>query len=724
VRLVCCLMLALGAVANGDVPRCQGLQRHGKLNEAAGCYQGLTRSHDAFERAEGYFGLQRYDDANNEFRQADKLRPDSALVKAEWARLFHEHAQPGDAAKLYEEAIEADANYAPAYLGMARVLSENYDKKAVELAQAALQRDPKLFQGHEFLAYLALEDGQPAAAAEEAKKALALNEEALDGLAVLACIDWLKGVQSSEWMDRILKMDAAYGEAYAMGAHFFVINYRYEEAVTYYRRALDLNGGLWAARSQLGVNLLRLGFDEEAKQQLGRCYEAHFRDPETVNSLRLLDTLTDYQTFKTGSAEVRLNKKEAALLLPYIQPELKRAISMYEGMYKVTLAGPVRVEVYPNHDDFMVRTIGLPGQGGLLGVTFGTVVAIDSPSARPPGHLNWADTLWHELNHVYVISASNKLVPRWFAEGVAVHEEGVVSRDWGDRLTPDIVAALKEKKLLPVVQLDRGFVRPEYPSQVLVSYYEAGKICDYIVEKWGDAAILSIIHSYAARKTTAEAIESNLQESPETFDKNFLAWLNGKTQNTVQHFDEWQQGLKSAHAAMQQGKTSDALKQASAVRDYYPDYVGNGSAYELLADCALATGNKAGATEQLEQYRDRGGSDVETLKKLAQLEKDSGHAQQASTTLEKLNFIYPEDEQVHRELGHLLLDARQSDAAVREYRAALALNPADVAESHFELANALHAAHKTNEAKEEVLIALEAAPNFKPAQQLLLQLSQ
>jgi hypothetical protein len=37
---------------------------------------------------------------------------------------------------------------------------------------------------------------------------------------------------------------------------------------------------------------------------------------------------------------------------------------------------------------------------------------------------------------------------------------------------------------------------------------------------------------------------------------------------------------------------------------------------------------------------------------------------------------------------------------------------------------ALRAAHRLNEAKDEVLLALEAAPGFKPAQQLLLQLSQ
>jgi hypothetical protein len=60
---------------------------------------------------------------------------------------------------------------------------------------------------------------------------------------------------------------------------------------------------------------------------------------------------------------------------------------------------------------------------------------------------------------------------------------------------------------------------------------------------------------------------------------------------------------------------------------------------------------------------------------------------------------------------------------VREFSAVLALKPADTAESHYDLAKALQAAHRSTEAKDQVLLALEAAPDFKPAQQLLLQLS-
>jgi Flp pilus assembly protein TadD len=106
------------------------------------------------------------------------------------------------------------------------------------------------------------------------------------------------------------------------------------------------------------------------------------------------------------------------------------------------------------------------------------------------------------------------------------------------------------------------------------------------------------------------------------------------------------------------------------------------------------------------------------------VEQETGNAKQAQVTLAKLNYIYPEDEEIHRKLGNLLLEGGDASGAVLESRAVLALKPADAAESHYQLAKALHAAHRLSEAKDQVVMALEAAPGFKPAQQLLLQLSQ
>ena len=135
---------------------------------------------------------------------------------------------------------------------------------------------------------------------------------------------------------------------------------------------------------------------------------------------------------------MKLHKKEADLLRPYFEEVLKRAIATYDKKYKMKLPGPVQVEVYPDHEDFAVRTLGMPGLGA-LGVTFGEVVAMDSPSGRKPGDFHWASTLWHEMSHVYILTATNHRVPRWFTEGLAVHEETEANPEWGDRITPDIL---------------------------------------------------------------------------------------------------------------------------------------------------------------------------------------------------------------------------------------------------------------------------------------------
>jgi len=723
-RFALLMLLAFPCLSAIPGENCKALRHHGQMNEARACFTTLLRSGDAFARAEGYWGLDRVADANVQFRIAEKNAQWPAETKTEWGLMFLSHHKAGDAATLFAEAVAADEKYAPAYLGIARAAAQGFDTRAPEAAEQALQHDPKLYQAHELLAFLALEDTDPKKAVDEAQKALALSNEALDGMAVLASIDWLNDKTQSEWMTKILKINPVYGEAYATGAHFFEINRRYDEAIQYYRKALELNASLWEARSQLGVNLMRQGNDAEARQQLERCYNANFQTAETVNSLRLLDSFSGYETFKTAKTELRLSKKEAALLRPYIEPEMQRAIATYEKKYKMNLPGPVHLEVYPNHDDFIVRTLGVPGQGGLLGVTFGLNVVMDSPTARPPGQFSWASTMWHEFSHVFVLTATHHLVPRWFTEGLAVHEEGAASKDWGDRLTPDIVAALEKKQLLPVLELDRGFVRPKFPMQMMVSYYEAGKICDFVSQKWGDDALLGMIHSYADRKTTEEAIQINLHESAASLDKQFMDWIGAQTAETVKHFPDWKKGMKSMNESLEAGKFDDVIREGVAVRDDYPDYTGNDSAYEALAAAYKEKGNQPAAMAELEKYVEHGGTSVGSLKKLAEWEQQAGHPKQAQTVLAKLNYIYPEDEEIHRRLGSFLLQAGDAEGAVREDRAVLALKPVDQAESHYELAKALKAAHRLGEAKDQVVLALEAAPGYKPAQQLLLQLSQ
>jgi len=327
-------------------------------------------------------------------------------------------------------------------LGMAALAAENFDPKAKEFAKQALAADPKLYEAHELLARMALEDDDHKTAGEEADAALAINPDALDAISVKASLDLLSD-KDSPWLAKIGNR----GKGYETIAYFFVINRRYEDGIAYYRKAIAATPDLWSAHSQLGINLMRLAREDEARKELELAYNNHYRDKPTVNTLTLMDSYSRFKTFRTPTTVIKLNAKESDLLLPYFQTELDKIIATYNKKYQTKLDVPVQVEVYPDHEDFAVRTMGMPGLGA-LGVTFNNVIAMDSPSGRPPGSFHWASTLWHEMSHVYVLALTNDRVPRWFTEGLAVHEETAINADWGDRLNPDVIAAIRRRPVL------------------------------------------------------------------------------------------------------------------------------------------------------------------------------------------------------------------------------------------------------------------------------------
>jgi tetratricopeptide (TPR) repeat protein len=125
----------------------------------------------------------------------------------------------------------------------------------------------------------------------------------------------------------------------------------------------------------------------------------------------------------------------------------------------------------------------------------------------------------------------------------------------------------------------------------------------------------------------------------------------------------------------------------------------------------------------LTDYEKRGGRSPEALKKLASLEEESGDPKAAAATLDRINYFYPvNDEELHRHLGNLWFDQKNYDGALREYGAVVALHPLDQADAQYNLARAYFAVGQRDKAQEHILASLEAAPGFRPAQQLLLQI--
>ena len=232
-----------------------------------------------------------------------------------------------------------------------------------------------------------------------------------------------------------------------------------------------------------------------------------------------------------------------------------------------------------------------------------------------------------------------------------------------------------------------------------------------------------MVHSYAKLQTTPQAIQQNLNLTPEEFDKQFLAWIDKQYGTVVEHFDEWRSKLREMNAAADQKAWPAVLQMGPGIIGLYPQYVDEANPYELMAEAYHAQGDTKAEEAILTGYEHAGGQQPDTLKHLAALEKAAGQDSGAAATLERVTYIYPvKDEDLHKQLGDLLLAQKQYDGAIREYTVLVASNPVDKAGAEFNLAQAYFGAGQKDKAQDSVLAALEAAPGYRPAQKLLLQL--
>lgn len=707
----------------------------GRVAEAVGCYREVVREGEIAAQAEAYWMLGDLKAANERFREAVRLDPENPDLRVRWGHLYVTSHQDQEAAALFQEALEIDDQHVPAKLGMARVLATRFDSKAIEAVQEALKERPRQAEGHLLLARMALEEGD----AEKArgaldtalKEALALQIAPLETYSLLASLEMLEGNRDNEWVRKALEYNPRYGEVYAEQAHFYVITRRYREATERLRKAVRISPRLWRAHAELGVNLMREGFDEEGSRHLEIAYEGDPYSAKTVNTLRLLDKYDRFETFSSDTvtvngeprAMIRLDRDEADLLRPYVLDLTERAIDVFTAKYGFELQRPVRVELYPNHDDFAVRTMAMPGIG-LLGVTFGYVVAMDSPSGREPGGFHWGTTLWHELAHVFTLESTEHLVPRWYSEGISMYEEWMADPRWGETVTPEFIAAVREDKMLPIAELDRGFIRPRYPGQVAISYMQAGYVCRFIAERWGETKLVELLKGFAADEPTDSNLETVLSMETEDFDRRFDDYLKQSLGPALDGMARWRRNLKQALEAARKEDWEAVLDPARTAKEAYPQFVGSGCSYVLLARAYDETADREAAIEELQAYEQCGGRDPETLRKLARWLDEAGRSNEAVHTLEGLLYNWPQDEETHTRLGELYLDAGTTRKALREFRAVLALDPLDRAAAEFNVARAYVKMGDPARARLHVLQALERAPTFRPALQLLMQVRQ
>ncbi len=682
------------------------------------------------------------------FKQAvrifdEVLRRDPANLDAGIAlgELLLEKYNNQEALQVFQEVLSRDDRHPRALLGLARSQHFDYSSEAVTSTLKALSFNPNLVPARVLLARLLIELEQFDDARREAELALQVNPRSLEALATLAVIHQLEhdpaGFEEIE--TRVLELNPGYAGLYTLLAEMSAQNRLYREAADFARRAVELDPESWQGYGLLGMNQLRLGQMQAGRDNLERSFSG---DPYNVwikNTLQLADSFSDYVELDQGSFRVVLHGDENALLEEYIHDLAQQAYRSFSARYNHRPQLPIRIELYPDHADFSVRSVGLAGVG-LLGVAFGPVVAMDSPAARERGTFNWGSTLWHELAHVFHLSMTDNRVPRWFSEGLAVYEERIARPGWGGDVDPGFLQAYLEGRLLPLSQLNNGFVRPSYPEQIIHSYFQASLVFEFIETRWGFDTIRKVLSAFRDSRMPHTVLLDELQLDSETLDAAFDAFLEDKYSIALQalspgagtdssrlspdtalpdkYFDQYGLGTQ----LLEQGDLELAELFLTRAQQLFPEYAGGDSSYWLLAQLYLKQERAAAAQQQLESMIAINAEHYEAHLQLARLRAGRGDPEGAAAALEAALFIYPYDLEVHRDLARHLSHLERWDEAARERRAVLALDPVDRAEAYYQLAHTYERAGNRSSAREQILYALEIAPNYFQAQELLLSL--
>jgi tetratricopeptide (TPR) repeat protein len=130
------------------------------------------------------------------------------------------------------------------------------------------------------------------------------------------------------------------------------------------------------------------------------------------------------------------------------------------------------------------------------------------------------------------------------------------------------------------------------------------------------------------------------------------------------------------------------------------------------------------APRAMRAYRallDHDHSAIDPARWLAALAEKAGDEATLQLAWDRIVALDPFDAVAHSGSGRLAMKRRDSVVAMREFKAALMTNVADKAGAHCDLGEAYLLANRPQDAKKEALSALEIAPTFERAQDLLLR---
>ncbi len=605
------------------------------------------------------------------------------------AEIFLDAFNTIDAKTTIEEAIKLNPNH-PWMLcvhGLFQAQQYELRPKAMETIQHALKINPKLNPALNLAAAICISDEEYTAAQKYLQEALANNPMDVESRSLQAAIYYMQNRETAyqEECKKVLAINPEYGSLYATVASMIGHKRQFSVGVELNRKAIELDPFLWTAYIELGMSLMRVGNIEEAEKYFQKVRQEYNFHTQTHNMLLLLQKYKEFKVYRTENFIIRIHISEAEAFHPIIADVLEQAFAKLSKTFKFVPETPILFEMFPSHDDFSVRTIGLDSLGA-SGACFGKVVVAVSPKSKKLGYFNWASVAWHELAHVFTLNLSNYQVPRWFTEGLSEYTEFQRNPACQRKHDAHLYAAYSAGYMRNMATLNVGFTRPQYDIEIAICYYQAGLICQYIDQTYGFDSLIQMLQLYKQGKSDAEVFSIALHCTLSEFDERFGKWLQEKVFQRVNVFpaisskefeelklkdsDEIVQSAeiyqKLALGYFQQRKFADAEIYAAQIIKLSPK---QSIAYDILGQIAFHNGKAKKARETLEKAVSLGSQNFDTNTMLGILYLQEKKINEAIKAFERAKAAYPNyvgSNTPYQLLAKIYKDQGQKDKAIQE----------------------------------------------------------
>ena len=699
------------------------------------------------------------------YEPVKKAAPDLRDIHLAMGQLALDKGDFALAAKIFQEAIRRFKGDADFHFGLARSLMSGSRPQALRALEAAMEFNERHVPARLLLVDHLVDAEEYAEAEKLLKEVLAVNVNQPEAWAYRAVMAHLRNDKAKELQFRADALrhytnnpavDQLIGRKLSQ-------KYRFAEGAAYQRRALKSDRNFLPAKFQLAQDLLRLGDEEEGWRLVAEVNEADGYDVNAFNLVTLKDTTDKFVALTNAHFVLRMDAREAKIYGPRVLALLQRAHDTLSKKYGIKLEKRTIVEIYPEQKDFGVRTFGMPDNPGFLGVCFGCLITANSPASARGHASNWEATLWHEFCHVITLTLTKNKMPRWLSEGISVYEERQASPAWGQVMNPRYREMILGDELTAVGDLSSAFLTAKSDLHLQFAYYESSLVVQFLVEKFGVEKLRKILADLATGKEVNKAIVEHTAPL-EKLEKDFEAYAKDLAKKLAPGLDfEKPKGMaglpglrpldgtvivppdtkaepkpvldplklhpKNFYVLTQQAKKlmagkkwAEAKEPLQKLIENYPTHTGGDCALWLLAQVQRELKETSQERAALTKLAALDADAVDAYLRLMELAAATKDWPVVAENARRYLAVNPLVSPPHRWLARASEELKQPQEAIAAYQTVLLLDPADPADVHFRLAKLFDPADAKS-AKQHILMALEEAPRFREAHELLLKLT-